>query len=62
MVFTGVTTFDFNLFASITLDGIRRDTSCRLGNAGYESKKVSITVGTDEQGRPNLQCVGWGTT
>lgn len=59
VVFTGVTTFDFNLFVAMTLDGIRRDTSCRLGNTGYQSKKVAVTVGTDEAGAPNLRCVGW---
>lgn len=62
VIFTGVTTFDFNLFVAITLDGIRRDTSCRLGNTGYQSKKVTVTVGTDDNGVPNLRCVGWGTT
>lgn len=59
VVFSGVTTFDFNLFVAMTLDGIRRDTSCRLGNTGYQSRKVGVTVGTDEAGAPNLRCVGW---
>lgn len=62
VMFTSVTTFDFNLLVAMTLDGIRRDTSCRLGNTGYQSKKVAVTVGTDEHGVPNLRCVGWGTT
>ena len=65
-VFTRVMEGDFNLmvFADQAPTepgrlGQRWGTSCRLGPAGYQSKRVTVRMGPDDAGGPSLRCDGW---